>query len=80
MMVPREIGCPKLVNALCVLGYEATRQNSSHVRVTTLRDEGNQEVIPFGHSIKSGTLSGILKHVATHHRMSVNELLKMLSL
>jgi len=48
--------------------------------VTTLRDEGNQEVIPFGHSIKSGTLSGILKHVATHHRMSVNELLKMLSL
>jgi predicted RNA binding protein YcfA (HicA-like mRNA interferase family) len=80
MMMPREVGCPRLVNALCVLGYEATRQNSSHVRVSTLRDDVNHEVIPYDKTIKSGTLSGILKHVATHHRMSVGELLKMLSL
>jgi predicted RNA binding protein YcfA (HicA-like mRNA interferase family) len=80
MMVPRDIGCPRLVNALCVLGYEATQQNGSHVRVTTRRDEINHEVIPVGHAIKSGTLSGILRHVAAHHRMSVNELLKMLAL
>jgi predicted RNA binding protein YcfA (HicA-like mRNA interferase family) len=80
MMMPREVGCPRLVNALCVLGYEATRQNRTHVRVTTQRDDVNHEVIPYDHAIKAGTLSGILKHVAAHHRMTVNDLLKMLSL
>jgi len=80
MMMPRDIGCPRLVNALCVLGYEATQQNSSHVRVTTKRDDVNHEVIPVDRAIKSGTLSGILRHVAAHHRMSMNELLKMLAL
>jgi len=80
MNLPREIGCPRLVNALCVLGYEATQQKSRHVRVTTQRDEVNHEVIPAGQAIKSGTLSGILRHVAAHHGMSVNELVKMLAL
>jgi predicted RNA binding protein YcfA (HicA-like mRNA interferase family) len=80
MMVPREVGCPKLVNALCVLGYEATRQNGSHVRVTTKQDDENHEVIPYERAIKAGTLNGILRHVAAHHRMSVNDLLKTLSL
>jgi predicted RNA binding protein YcfA (HicA-like mRNA interferase family) len=80
MTMPREVGCPRLVNALCVLGYEATRQNGTHVRVTTQRDNENHEVIPYDKVIKPGTLNGILKHVATHHRMSVNDLRKMLSL
>jgi predicted RNA binding protein YcfA (HicA-like mRNA interferase family) len=80
MSAPRDIGCARLVNALSVLGYEATRQNSSHVRVTTLKDDENHEVIPCDPSIRPGILSGILKHVAAHHRMSVNDLLVMLSL
>jgi predicted RNA binding protein YcfA (HicA-like mRNA interferase family) len=80
MTMPREVGCPRLVNALCVLGYEATRQNASHVRVTTHRDDLNHEVIPYDQTIRPATLSGILKHVAAHHGMSVNDLLKMLSL
>jgi predicted RNA binding protein YcfA (HicA-like mRNA interferase family) len=79
-MASREVGGPRLVNALCVLGYEATQQKGSHVRVTTQRDEANHQVIPVGHVIKAGTLSGILRHVATHHRMSMSDLLKMLSL
>jgi predicted RNA binding protein YcfA (HicA-like mRNA interferase family) len=80
MVMPRDIGCPRLVNALCVLGYEATQQNGRHVRVTTHRDDMNHEVIPSDHAIKAGTLSGILRHVAAHHGMSMNELLKTLSL
>ncbi len=80
LIVPREIGCPRLVNALCALGYEATRQNESHVRVSTQRDNENHEVIPREQPIKSATLNGILKHVATHHKMSVNDVLKELSL
>jgi predicted RNA binding protein YcfA (HicA-like mRNA interferase family) len=80
IIVPREIGCPRLVNALCALGYEATRQNESHVRVSTRRDHEHHEVIPRDRSITAATLNGILKHVATHHRMSVNDVLKELSL
>jgi len=30
--------------------------------------------------IKAGTLSGILKRIAGHHRVTVDELLKLLSL
>jgi predicted RNA binding protein YcfA (HicA-like mRNA interferase family) len=80
MMTSREVGCPRLVNALCVLGYEATRQNGSHVRVTTLRDDVNHEVIPNDRVMKAGTVHSILRHVAAHHRMSMGDLLKVLSL
>ena len=69
-----------MVNALTVLGYEATRQKGSHIRVTTERDGENQEVIPFHHPIKTGTLSGILKRIGAHHGLSVDNLLKMLDL
>jgi hypothetical protein len=48
--------------------------------VTTQRDGQNHEVIPFHHPIKTGTLSSILKRIAAHHRMSVDDLLKMLDL
>jgi predicted RNA binding protein YcfA (HicA-like mRNA interferase family) len=80
MTSPRDIGCARLVNALCVLGYEATRRNASHVRVTTQQDDENHEVIPNDRTIKAGILSGILKHVAVHHRMTVDGLLQKLDL
>ncbi|MGA9670599.1 MAG: type II toxin-antitoxin system HicA family toxin [Terracidiphilus sp.] len=80
MRLPRDIDGPQLVKALAVLGYEATRQKGSHIRVTTQRNGENHEVIPYHHPIKTGTLSNILKHVAAHHRMSVDDLLKMLDL
>jgi predicted RNA binding protein YcfA (HicA-like mRNA interferase family) len=80
MIVPRDIGCPRLVNALCALGYEATRQNASHVRVSTQKNDENHEVIPNDRAIKAGTLNGILRHLAAHHQMSVNDVLKALSL
>ena len=80
MKLPRDIDGPQLVKALAVLGYEATRQKGSHIRVTTQRNGENHEVIPYHHPIKTGTLSSILKRVAAHHRTSVDDLLKMLDL
>jgi predicted RNA binding protein YcfA (HicA-like mRNA interferase family) len=80
MRLPRDIDGPHLVKALSVLGYEATRQKGSHIRVTTQRDGENHEVIPWHDPIKTGTLAGILKRIATHHRMSVDDLLRMLDL
>jgi predicted RNA binding protein YcfA (HicA-like mRNA interferase family) len=80
MRLPRDIDGPQLVKALAVLGYEPTRQKGSHIRVTTQRDGESHEVIPFHHPIKTGTLSGILKRIAAHHGMTVDDLLKMLDL
>jgi predicted RNA binding protein YcfA (HicA-like mRNA interferase family) len=80
MKLPRDIDGPCLVKALSVLGYEPTRQKGSHIRVTSLRDGKNHEVIPYNHPIKTGTLSSILKRIAAHHRLTVDELLEMLDL
>jgi predicted RNA binding protein YcfA (HicA-like mRNA interferase family) len=80
MRLPRDIDGPQLVKALSVLGYVATRQKGSHIRVTTLRDGENHEVIPYHDPIKTGTLASILKRIAAHHRMTVDELLAILDL
>lgn len=56
------------------------RQKGSHIRITTQLDGENHEVIPNHNLIKTGTLSGILKHVALHHGMSVEELLLKIDL
>ncbi|MBX7120921.1 MAG: type II toxin-antitoxin system HicA family toxin [Opitutaceae bacterium] len=80
MRLPRDVSGPALVKALRVLGYVVDRQRGSHTRVTTQRDGENHEVIPNHHPIKTGTLSGILKRVAAHHKLTVEELLRVLSL
>ena len=80
MRLPRDVDGPRLVKALRVLGYEPTRQKGSHIRVTTQRDGENHEVIPYHHPIKTGTLAGILKHIASHHGMTLDTLLQVLDL
>lgn len=80
MKIPRDVNGPQLVKALRVLGYIVDRQKDSHVRVTTQQDGENHEVVPHHHPIKAGTLSGILKRIATHHGLSVEELLEKLDL
>lgn len=78
--LPRDVDGPRLVKALRVLGYEATRQSGSHVRVTTQRDGENHEVIPQHRPIKTGTLASLLKRIAVHHGMTMNELLRILDI
>jgi predicted RNA binding protein YcfA (HicA-like mRNA interferase family) len=65
---------------LRVLGYAVTRQKGSHTRLTTQQDGENHEVIPYHHPIKTGTLAGILKRIAAHHGLTVEELLQKLDL
>ena len=62
------------------LGYAVDRQKGSHIRITTQQDGENHEVVPYHHPIKTGTLSGILKRIATHHGLSIEELLEKLKL
>jgi predicted RNA binding protein YcfA (HicA-like mRNA interferase family) len=80
MKLPRDVDGRQLAKALHVLGYEITQQKGSHIRVTTQQGGENHEVIPCHSPIKTGTLSGILKHIAAHHHHTVDELLRLLDL
>jgi predicted RNA binding protein YcfA (HicA-like mRNA interferase family) len=80
MKLPRDVTGRRLVQALRKLSYVETRQRGSHIRVTTHRDGEHHEAIPDHHPVKCGTLNGILKSVARHHRMTTEELLKLLDL
>jgi predicted RNA binding protein YcfA (HicA-like mRNA interferase family) len=80
MKIPRDVNGPQLVKALRVLGYTLDRQKGSHIRVSTQQDGENHEVVPHHHPIKTGTLSGILKRIASHHGLTVEELLEKLDL
>ncbi len=80
MKLPRSISGQDLVRALRPLGYAPTRQKGSHIRVTTLQAGQNHETIPNHSSIKPGLLHGILKRIAAHHRLTVDELLVKLDL
>jgi predicted RNA binding protein YcfA (HicA-like mRNA interferase family) len=80
MKLPRDVSGRQLVKALRVLGYMETRSKGSHIRITTQKEGEHHEVVPNHNPIKCGTLSGILKSVAAHHRLSLPELLKLLDL
>jgi len=80
MKMPRDVSGPQLTKALRVLGYTVDRQSGSHIRITTQQDGENHEVVPYHHPIKTGTLSGIIKRVASHHGLTVAELLGNLDL
>jgi predicted RNA binding protein YcfA (HicA-like mRNA interferase family) len=80
MKLPRDVAGRHLVKALRELGYEETRRKGSHIRVTTQRNGEHHEVVPDHNPIKCGTLSSILKSVSRHHGLTMEELLRLLSL
>ena len=49
-------------------------------RVTPQRNGEHHEVVPNHNPIRIGTLTSILKSVAEHHRMDVEELFRQLDL
>ncbi|MCX6974514.1 MAG: type II toxin-antitoxin system HicA family toxin [Verrucomicrobia bacterium] len=80
MKTPRDVNGLQLVKALRVLGYAVDRQKGSHIRLTTQQGGENHEVVPHHQPIKTGTLAGILKRIAIHHGLSIEELLKKIDL
>ena len=80
MKLPRDVSGADLVKALRKLGYVVTRQKGSHIRVTTQRDGEHHEAIPNHDPIKVETLSSILKGVAAHHQVAVDQLLVLIEL
>ena len=80
MKLPRDVSGAELLQALRRLGYVAVRQSSSYVRITTQRNAEHHEVIPVHNELRARNLSSILKSVAGHHQMTVEELLGVLDL
>jgi predicted RNA binding protein YcfA (HicA-like mRNA interferase family) len=80
MRIPRDVAAGDLVKALARFGYRVTRQKGSHIRLTTDQGGEHHEVVPNHDPVKIGTLSSVLKSVAEHHRITVDELLHELNL
>jgi predicted RNA binding protein YcfA (HicA-like mRNA interferase family) len=81
MKIPRDINAADLIRGLKSFGYETTRQEGSHIRLTTTNGGTHHLTIPNHRPLKTGTsLGGILKPVAAHHKMTVQELLNRLGL
>ena len=81
MKILRDIGASELIRALRVLGYESVRQDGSHIRLTTTLGGTHHLTIPNHRPLKTGTLlGGVLKPVAAHHKLTVDELLAKLEL
>lgn len=81
MKIPRDLNGADLVRALRVLGYGYPRQEGSHIRLTTSVNGTHHITVPNHRPLKIGTLmGGVLKPVAAHHKLSVEELLAKLDL
>ena len=64
-----------------MLGYERVRQDGSRIRLTTTVNGTHHVTVPAHKPMKTGTLlGGVLKPVAAHHRLTVEELLRQIGL
>ena len=81
MKIPRDLAASELIRALRVFGYETVRQDGSHIRLTTTLGRKHHVTVPNHRPLKTGTLlGGVLKPVASHHKLTVEQLLAKLEL
>lgn len=78
MRLPRDLSGDELARALAALGYHATRQTGSHLRLTTRQGGEHHITIPRHNPLRVGTLSAILADVAAHAKLSRDALLTRL--
>jgi predicted RNA binding protein YcfA (HicA-like mRNA interferase family) len=76
--IPRDLSGRALIKKLENLGYLQTRQVGSHIRLTTEEKGIHHITIPEHDPIKIGTLSNILKDIASHYEITKEELINRL--
>jgi predicted RNA binding protein YcfA (HicA-like mRNA interferase family) len=76
--LPRDVSGDDLARRLERLGYAATRQTGSHLRLTTTRGGQHHLTIPRHASLRIGTLAAILTELESHHALSRAALLELL--
>jgi predicted RNA binding protein YcfA (HicA-like mRNA interferase family) len=74
--IPRDCNGTELVRALRRLGYETQRQTGSHIQMTTQRGGEHHVSIPNHRPLKVGLLHGVLKDIAEHQDLTVEELVR----
>lgn len=80
MKLPRDCSGAALAKALRKLGYAIVRQDGSHIRLSTTQLGEHHVTVPAHSDLKVGLLNAILKDVAAHHRISLEDLLGELEL
>lgn len=78
MRLPRDLSSRDLIRGLERLGYEVSRQQGSHIRLT-LASTGKHLTIPAHDPLKVGTLAAILREVAAQVELPEDEVVARLS-
>lgn len=78
MKLPRDVTGKELAKALLKLGYHVTRQTGSHIRLSKMQIPEHHITIPAHNPLKIGTLAAILSDIESHHRLTREQLLKIL--
>ena len=79
--LPRDVSGAKLAKALQrAFGYARVRQTGSHLRLVTDRMGVHKLTVPDLDPLKIGLLRDLIGSVASHHRLSVEEVLERLEL
>ena len=77
--IPRDISGNDLIKLLRKkFGYETSRQSGRHLRCTTESEGIHHVTIPAHNPLKLGTLSSILIEVASHFKLSKEEIIDLL--
>lgn len=74
MRLPRDLTGAQLIRALGKLGYQATRQTGSHVRLTCESPAQHHITVPLHDPLRIGTLAAMLSAVAEARGMTRDEL------
>ena len=78
MKVPRDLSGIQLIKKLERLGYQVTRQTGSHIRVSCSTPTQHHVTIPNHNPLRLGTLNSILSDIATHLKISRDDLAQRL--
>lgn len=78
MKLPRDVSGADLAKKLERVGYRVSRQTGSHIRLTCSAPTQHHVTIPNHNPLRLGTLSGILGDVATHMKISREDLVQRL--
>lgn len=80
MKIPRDCNGTDLARAMRALGYSVVRQSGSHMILATQTCGEHHVTVPNHRPIKTGTLSDILKSIARHHELTVEQVVQKLNL
>jgi len=77
-IIPKDITGHQLIKALRKLGYESIRQSGSYIRIQTLQNGKHSETIPNHKPMREGTVKSILKNIAKHFDITIENLEELL--